>query len=170
MNTFEICAKFGVFAKEFKSINDGIINSTTLVTDQRNKKYVLQEINSYVFPNVEELMNNIYLITNYIRIRNQLVGGVGTLKLLDTRDESTFVCYEDDENKKHYFRMYEYINGARAYNEANEKLLFQAGIGFGNFQKQLQSFPVEKLFEVIPNFHNITWMFYLFSRAKFSYW
>ena len=67
MNTFNICANFGIETITAKEIKTGIINDTFVVTDKNGKKYILQEINSTVFKNVDGLMNNIEKVTNYLK-------------------------------------------------------------------------------------------------------
>lgn len=154
MQVEKICENFNVKIVAQKEINKGIINSTTMVTDECGEKFILQEINSNVFKDVDKLMNNIARVSEYVHMAHEKSkDNIDTLNLIKCKDKYYFT--QSDENKKiHYYRMYKYISNASTYDEANEQLLFQAGIGFGNFQKALRDFPANELYETIPNFHN----------------
>lgn len=154
MQLNKIYEKFGVKIIAQKDINKGFINTTKMVTDVNGNKFVLQEINSNVFKNIDKLMDNIASVSEYVhKMHKKSKGSVDTVSLLKAKNK--FYAVEKDENgKSHYFRMYKFISNASTYDQANEKLLFEAGVGFGNFQKLLQKFPAGELYETIPNFHN----------------
>ena len=158
MNLTEIvCREFGVNDIEAtKDIVKGLINGTTLITTKSGKKFILQEINSNVFKNVGGLMNNIALVTDHLKHRIESEHGDPdreTLSLLRTRESRNYVSVQYGD-KTRYFRMYNFIDNASSYDQATPELLYQAGLGFGKFQRQLSDFPARVLCESIPNFHN----------------
>jgi len=168
MNAFKICSQFGIEIVAKKDIVKGLINNTSLVTDNKGKKYILQEINKNVFKDVDKLMNNIDLVTNYLREKIRQENGdptTGTINLLKSRDGKSYITTVDENNATHYYRMYNYIDNAASYDEANEELLYQAGVGFGRFQRQLSNFPADKLYESIPDFHNTVARYKQFTSA-----
>lgn len=158
MNTFNICANFGIETITAKEIKTGIINDTFVVTGKNGKKYILQEINNNVFKNVDGLMNNIEKVTNYLKEKIAKEGGDSkreTLTLIkNINNDKPYFKIKDDNGVEHFFRMYEFIENASTYDEASEQYLFEAGKGFGKFQRQLDGFDASELIESIPNFHN----------------
>lgn len=167
MNLKEICEKFGIEAVAKKEITKGIINNTAIVVDKKGNQYILQEINHRVFKNVDALMKNIEMVTSFIRNKVHEEGGdekTGTLNLLMANGKSYVEVY-DELGDKSYYRMYDYISSASTFDEASDDLLYEAGIGFGRFQRQLADFPAEELFESIPNFHNTPVRFQDFEEA-----
>lgn len=168
MNLLEICEKFGIKALAKKEITKGIINNTSIVIDDEGNQYILQEINSHVFKNVEALMKNIEMVTTFIKNKIHEEGGdekTGTLNLVRAKNGKCYVEDLDEFGKKHYFRMYDYISTATTFDEASDELLYEAGVGFGRFQRQLADFPAEMLYESIPDFHNTIARFQAFEEA-----
>lgn len=156
MNSFKICGQFGVEIVAQKDIVKGLINNTSLVTTRDGKKYILQEINSNVFKDVDKLMNNIDMVTEHLK--KKIVAENGnpsreTLNLLKS-DGKSYVTTKEADGKIHYYRMYDYIDNATSFDQASKELLYHAGVGFGRFQRQLADFPADKLTETIPDFHN----------------
>ena len=142
-----------------KLISDGLfgeghINETLLLVFDdggSEKKYVLQKINDKVFRNVDKLMNNIYLVTDFMAAKIRSAGGDvkrECLTIFYTKDGSSYV-----HNEYGYFRIYNYIDGV-AYQVAQPELFYQSALAFGTFAKNLADFDAEKLYEPIPNFHN----------------
>lgn len=158
MNTFDICANFGIGVTKAQEIKTGIINNTFVVTDNYGKRYILQEINSNIFKDVDGLMNNIEYVTDYLKEKIENDGGDPnreTLTIVKNQNNNKGYYVATDANKnKHYFRLYDYIENACTYDEASEKYLYEAGKGFGKFQKQLDGFDSSVLVESIPDFHN----------------
>ncbi len=130
---------------------DGHINHTFVTPD---KKYIMQKINTNVFPNPDALMDNINNVTSHITKKLLASGGDPdreTLAIVPTKDGELFFRTEGGE----YFRVYKFINDTVYYSVVeNSSILYQAGKAFGKFQNMLNDYPGEKLFETIPNFHN----------------
>ena len=127
---------------------NGLINSTILVTTDR-AKYILQKINTAVFPDTEGLMDNIVRVTNHLRGKIAAQGGDILRQVL------TPVAAKNGgwlfENR----RMYRFIDGCVSIEKAeNADQFFETGRTFGEFQLMLQDFPAHTLCEVIPDFHN----------------
>ena len=158
MTITELCNEFGIIDLiGITTVETGLINSSISVVDKNHKRYLLQEINHHVFKDVDGMMNNIVAVTDHIRTKTIANGGDVercTLKLKTSNDGKYYVSFNDDKGNPHYFRMYDYIENASTYDEANETLLYEAGVGFGKFQKDLADFPAETLVESIKDFHN----------------
>ncbi len=138
--------------------NSGLINKTYVLTyfDDNNerRKYILQNINTNVFKKPVELMENISKITEHIKRVSALEGSDvarSTLNIVKTIDGK---LYYKDENDI-YWRAYDFIKNAVAYNKIEKKEHFyNSGVALGQFQKKLESYPIQDLFETIENFHN----------------
>ena len=127
----------------------GHINETYLVITISTKRYILQKINNRVFKNVPELMQNISAVTTHIR--NKVKDPRGVLTLVPTVDgHAYYICPEGG-----YWRVYDFIEESLCLQapECKEDF-YQSAVAFGTFQQQLNDFPAETLFEVIPKFHN----------------
>ena len=135
-----------------QAYGNGHINDTYIV--QSTPRYILQRINTDVFKNPVGLMENIKIITEFLREKIKENGGDPdreTLTLINTIDGESFYKTEDGS----YFRMYKFIDNTKSYDLIeNETQFYNAARAFGKFQNMLRDFPADRLFEVIPNFHN----------------
>lgn len=136
----------------YQRYGNGHINDTYLVITERGK-YILQRINHLVFKNVEMLMRNQELVTSFIAKKLEETGHYDErllLKLIYTKDNNSYLYYEDN-----YYRCYEFIEGGECLEKIQNPHEFElSGIAFGRFQRLLDGFEADKLYEVIPNFHN----------------
>ncbi len=137
---------------------EGHINETYLVKMlclQKQTNFILQKINDKIFPCVKGLMQNIELVTEFNRKKIVERGGNPdreALSLVYTRDGSS---YYFDQDCNGYFRVYKFITDAVSYQVVEKpEHFYQSAVAFGNFANLLAEFPAEKLFEVIPKFHN----------------
>ena len=143
---FKIAKKFDVEGNPVKieTIDVGHINKTYLVEYDNTKKYILQYVNTNVFPKIFELMDNVDRVTNYIRKKGNNV----TLNFIKTKGENPNYIYN------HNWRLQEFLENTKTYlSTENLNILQEAGRAVGNFQKQLNGFEAETLFETIPQFH-----------------
>lgn len=90
-------------------------------------------------------MKNIDLVTKYIRKKKGK-----TLELIkDKRGKKLRKIGEC------YWRCYKYIDNGITYEKIeNDEIFYEVGRAVGNFQKELKSFPINKLKITIPEFHN----------------
>lgn len=163
-NIYEVVNEFS-FKGEFVSCEEfgsGHINQTYLArykNEEKEQKYILQRINSDVFKNVSQLMNNVFAVTTYLRDIIKQNGGDSdreTLHFIKTNDGKQF--YTDDEGN--YYRAYIFVKDSICYNSVENAELFKSsGVAFGRFQKLLADFDASKLYETIPNFHNTKWRY-----------
>lgn len=136
---------------------DGHINDTYLVHTKGDNNYILQRINTHVFKDVDVLMNNIVLVTKHLHAKNNDSG----LEVILTKDGNTYV-----EHNGEYFRVYNSLEETVSYTFIEDKnLLYEAGISFGKFQKDLFDFDVSKLHETIPDFHNTKTRYEFFKES-----
>lgn len=152
----------------------GHINSTFLIyaskgTDdgsaEEEKKYILQSINTSIFPKPDELMENISRVTAHLRKKIVEAGGDPereTLNIVPTLDGKEY--YQDEDGN--CYRVYQFIADAECYDLVEKpEDFYQSGLAFGNFQRLLADFPAETLHETIPQFHDTWKRFKDFERA-----
>ena len=142
-----ICEPFG----------SGHINDTYRVvvkSENGEKEYVLQRMNTQIFQNPVGLMNNIKLVTEYMKEVIIKKGGDPereTLHFYPTTEGKMY--YIDEEGK--YWRLEDMVMRSLSYDlAANREMFASTGEAFGQFMADLADFPAEELVEVIPNFHN----------------
>ena len=132
-----------------ESYGNGHINDTFLVA--KDKKYILQRMNTAVFPRPEELMENIIAVAEHIRKKATADIERATLVVVPTLDGRNY--YRDSENG--FWRVYEFTEGTltkERVESAND--FYTCAKAFGKFQQMLADFPADKLYEPIANFHN----------------
>jgi Ser/Thr protein kinase RdoA (MazF antagonist) len=157
---------------EIKPLGEGLINDTLLVktAEADAPNYVLQRVNTNVFPDVDMLMNNIRAVTTHIRQKLEARGEDDI-----DRKVLTFVPLKSDPNKLYTWapdsseaptppargprgaypwRLMVFINDAITKQAVNPESSEAAGEAFGEFQAMLADIPVE-LGETIKDFHNM---------------
>ena len=135
----------------YDTIMIGNINSTYKVTYMRNdgslKSYLFQRVNTNVFKNPVEIMENIDHVTSFVRNKypNQI-----TLHFHHTDEGLNYYLYEEDA----FWRVVNYVDSI-TFNSSDDLNIIEAtGKAFGNFQTQLSDFDGSVLHETIPDFHN----------------
>lgn len=134
---------------EYRQISTGHINRTFFVTTDNGSKYVLQSVNSYVFPNVDAVMDNIAMIGEYLKARPEL--------------EVPIISYIDTTEGRHWYddggggcwRCYRFAEDSVCFSKAdNTDMLSEAARAFGRFMEALSGFDASMLTETIKDFHN----------------
>lgn len=135
---------------------EGHINDTFRLTVNDGGKeihYILQRINNRLFTDVEKLMHNIELVTEFCRRSVEARGGDPMrecLNIVRTKEGQTY--YSDGTN---YFRMYIFIENATTYQAVRNPCdFYESAVAFGNFANLLAGFDASQLYEVLPDFHN----------------
>lgn len=149
-NLYNIMEQF-VIGSKIAPYGNGHINGTYSVEVPR---LLLQRINTDVFKNPDELMENIETVTDFLREKIIAAGGDPdreTLRIIKTVDGKNYYC----DKWGNVYRMYRFVENTKIIDsEKSYDNIYHAGKGFGHFQKMLSDFPVEKLHETIPNFHH----------------
>ena len=137
-----------------REFGEGHINRTYLLETAQGGAYVLQEINTSVFPNVDGLMGNIQQVTSYLRgIIAKRGGDPGrnTMTLIPARDGRLYYRREDGT----CWRLYTYVDHTVTYQSFDDPAVFEkCGEAFGGFLADLAEYPADTLCEVIPHFHD----------------
>ena len=140
-----------------EKINKGYINSTykveTFSENKRVYKYLLQRINTNVFPNVDALVSNFIFTTTHL---------INNLKMPGERKNGAVQTLYTTKDGKLYFedsfgvwRMMTYFDNSYSLDTPETpEVFYYAGVSFGRFVKAMSSADVSMVKEVIPNFHN----------------
>ena len=133
---------------------EGHINVTYLVTTTE-KRYILQKMNTKVFPDPVNLMKNICGVTEHLRARN-----IETLTVVPTKSGESFI------HGKECYRVYDFIENTVTYQKVTDKDIFRnSGRAFGEFQNYLAEFDASNLTETIARFHDTPNRFKNFLNA-----
>ncbi|MBE6656479.1 MAG: aminoglycoside phosphotransferase family protein [Ruminococcaceae bacterium] len=138
-------------------IKKGYINSTykveTLSEHNHIHQYILQRINTAVFPNVDALMSNFQLTTNHLAQNLQMPAQHrrGTVQMLrPTKDGKLY--FKDDSG---CWRLMTYFDDVYSLDIPDSpEVFYYVGLSFGQFIKAMGTMELEKIQVVIPNFHN----------------
>lgn len=158
MITNEIKTAFDAFQRggnivSVNQITAGLINATYLIETDKKEKYILQKINTFVFKNPDELMENIVGVTKHITEKIKEAGGDYKRENLNFLPCNSGEYYFRDENDGSW-RLYIYVDEALTYNKPKDDDTFRnAGRSFGRFMKLLDGYPAATLHETIKNFH-----------------
>ena len=151
-----------------ESYGNGHINSTYKVeckNGDKTARYILQRINNNIFSDTNALMDNIENVTAFLK--NKITERAGdvlreTLNIVPTVDGKNYYTDKNGAN----WRSYIFIEDTVCYEKIEKPQdFYNCGYAFGNFQNLLSDFPAEKLYEVIPNFHNTPSRYETFKKA-----
>lgn len=143
--------------KSIEHINKGYINRTykveTFSENNHIHQYILQRINTNVFPDVEALMCNFQLTSSHLASSLEMPGmhKQGTVQTLrKTKDGKLY--FEDSTG---CWRMMTYFDNVYSLDiPHNSDVFYYSGVSFGRFIKAMSSVDSAEIKEVIPNFHN----------------
>ena len=131
----------------------------------KTHRYILQKMNTHIFTNPIQVMENIEKVTAHLRLAIQQAGGDPlreTLTLVPAIDDKSY--YQDGNEGT--WRAMVLIEGAQTYQIVSDPSLYtHAARAFGRFQVRLVDFPIDVLHITLPDFHNTPWRLENFIRA-----
>lgn len=157
MNEYgKIAAQFALQGNvtDIRPYGEGHINLTLLVTTDE-KRYIMQKMNTRVFPDSDGLMANICGVTEHLKAR-----GIETLSVVPTKTGASYLKGEE------CYRVYDFIENTVTYQTVSDVNVFRnSGKAFGEFQNYLAEFDASKLTEAIKHFHDTPKRFRDFKAA-----
>ena len=148
----QVCKAFCITGEMIscEEIKVGNVNRTYKVgylrPDGKEKWYMVQKVNTFVFKHPEQVMDNIDKVTEYIHKKDP---DRLSLHFHHTPDRKNFLYDQDG-----FWRLFNYIPSAN-YNVTDDlEVVNNAGEAFGEFQMMLSDFSADQLHETIPDFHN----------------
>ena len=161
-----IVSLFGLTAQsvDCEPFGSGHINRTYLVElktkDGATEKYILQAINTHVFKNIYDIMDNIAHVTTHLQ--KKIDEKERVLSFLKTGTGDTYYVDEDGL----FWRMYRFIDDALCLQlPETDRDFYECAVAFGRFQRHLSDFPADILHETIPDFHNTAKRYQTFLKA-----
>ena len=149
-NFYEYLKLFQIEDAEYNliPITNSHINDTYRVQDKNGvNRYIIQRINSYVFPEPEKVMENIVLVTRHIQEKAKQSE---TLTLIPAKDGKSYVKVDED-----YIRMYAFIEDGYSCDAVTSPEEFrQVAMAIARFHKLLADIDIGGLHTTIPDFHN----------------
>ena len=120
----------------------GLINQTFELSTQKNK-FILQKINTKVFPNYQLGLQNIILIKEWLKKTNYSYEFPSPLL-------NQYMGFNDK-----IWRLLPFVKNSRSINKiSNINEVKESVKCIAKFYNYLNEFPVEKLNVTIPNFHS----------------
>lgn len=145
--------------ESIKPYGEGHINVTYVVNTESGKRYILQKINSSVFPDVPALMRNIGLVTDHLR--RKTADSRRVMELIRTKDGGNYT--EGDDG---CYRMYSFVEDTICLQLIEKpEDFYESALAFGGFSESLSDFDASQLSEVIPGFHDTPKRYENFKRA-----
>ena len=146
----EVCQRFNLKGeyRYYEVLNSGHINTTYRVyffRDNEIKDYILQKVNTYVFKNPEEVMDNIAAVTEFVRAKikqKQPTAKRNVLHFSTTENGKYYTYMQDGE----FWRCCRYIDDSVCFLKSDNLTIIEgAGQKFGEFQTYLSDYPVKNL-------------------------
>ncbi|MCP9914985.1 aminoglycoside phosphotransferase family protein [Cyanobium sp. ATX 6F1] len=154
-----IAARFalGGAIAAIEPLGNGNVNDTYRVTlsGDRARRFVLQRLNTTVFPHPERVMGNIAALGNHLEGRlAQEAAGPGRRwevpRLIAPLGAEKHWVQDGDD----VWRLTTYIEGAQSLETvATEAQAWQLGFGLGTFHRLLSDLPIEALADTLEGFH-----------------
>ena len=150
---------FGIGGETAKAeaFGNGNINDTYLVYIQSGDsvaRYIFQRVNRAVFTNPEDIAKNVSGVTTHIANKLRLAGEKDIERRVVKYYRNISGGYYHITESGDYWRVMSYIYDSVCFETADNTLLFNTGVAFGEFQRLLSDFPAETLCVTIPDFHN----------------
>ena len=151
-----IVSNFAIDGKavEVCPLGNGLINTTyKVVTADNGPIYVLQHVNTDIFPDPDMLMGNIVAVTDHIRTKLKANGVTDVkrrcLQFVPTTDGKYYTTHNGQ-----CWRIMEYITDCVSRTGVSPESAYIVGSTFGEFQAMLADIPAQ-LGETIKDFHNM---------------
>ena len=135
-----------------KKFGGGLINDTYRVStlSKKHRHFILQRINSEVFPKPQWVMENLRTLLDHINKSSDQRAQLTFPKLITTH--SGQLIYHD--NKQQFWRAISYIENSQSFEEiAQASDAEQVGSALGEFHRRVCDLPVASLHDTLPGFH-----------------
>ncbi|MCE1227925.1 MAG: aminoglycoside phosphotransferase family protein [Firmicutes bacterium] len=130
------------------------------------RRYLLQRLNTTVFPDPRRVMENVARVLDHLRAKLEAKGVADldrrVLQLMPTQSGEAFWRSPDD----HWWRCYLFIEPSRSLERPETRhQAFEAGRAFGAFQTLLEDLPGPTLQPTLPGFHDAPLRLTHFEKA-----
>jgi hypothetical protein len=136
----------------------GLIHKTFVVEKDKEKVFILQQVNDRVFPWPENISHNILLLSNWLKDHHLETLLPAPLKTINGED------YQVENGE--YFRLIPFVKNSHSIDTCSmPEEAFEAAHQFGNFTASFVGMDVNNLKTTIPDFHNLTFRWNQFREA-----
>jgi Ser/Thr protein kinase RdoA (MazF antagonist) len=138
----------------FETLKSGHINETFKV-DIHAKSYILQRINTAIFPEPLKIMENIETVATHLKSKSYKRSILGFIKTKDGQSLVTDVIASDGATESGVWRLVPFVGNTYSILKIeNENQAFIAAEAFGEYVGFLSDLDVIRIHTIIPNFHN----------------
>ncbi|NNK12352.1 MAG: aminoglycoside phosphotransferase family protein [Flavobacteriaceae bacterium] len=128
-------------------VSQGYINTTYQILDGNRTDFILQRINSEVFPDVPAIMENLITLLPLLKEEQY-----HPISFMPTKARLPY--YKDEE--ENYWRLLTFVPDSVAFDfTENPEVAYEAGRILGMFHRQLKNIPAAGFKEVLRGFHNL---------------
>ncbi|MBQ7165032.1 MAG: phosphotransferase [Clostridia bacterium] len=130
----------------------GNVNASYKITSAEGDRYVLQKINTSVFPCVPALMENVEKVTEKLRKMKEekSLDKMRVLNIKFTKEGRSFL-----ERGGVFYRVYDFVKNSAPVSSADDTLtVYRTGKAFGIFDALMNEGELPALNVVIKDFHN----------------
>lgn len=155
----DILSQFGISPEgsQFEQTDQGLINTTYFVYFGKQRKYVLQRINEFVFPNSSALFHNLEKTLSHLSSPEY------ELVQYHRTPEGKLFCRSKDSE---LWRLMSYLPGSISFHHTSDRVIaFEAGRILGLFHRQLKTLNPGDLKITLDKFHNLEWRMEQYHRA-----
>lgn len=157
---YEIVKAYGFNAANIKleQIGSGHINRTYLLSTDAGEKYILQNINTYVFKDPYAIATNIKAVADELTLHhpNYLFPSA----IPTTSGDLMF------NHAGEYWRLLPFVANTVAFDTlSHTKQAYEAAKQFGKLSRLLNNLDTSNLKLTIPGFHDLTWRYEQFIEA-----
>lgn len=153
-----IVQQFGIKTENisYKTISQGYINDTILISVNNSPNYILQRINNSIFKDISGLHNNIEQALQKLNADDYQA-----ITLLKTETGASFYVHENS-----FWRVLTFIEDSIAYNlTLNETIAFEAGRIIARFHTLLKDEIVQSYIETVSDLNYLPFRIKEFKEA-----
>lgn len=147
----EVISKFNIDAQsiDIEPISKGHVNRSWKVNTGA-RKYILQNLNPFVFSSIEVLVKNHETITEFLK-STAFNDTFKVPELVKTVENRSYYATNEGDN----WRMLHYIDHHHNYVEVmSEEQAYSAAQAYGQYAKYLTQIPLSMVGQTIRNFHD----------------
>ena len=144
-----VAGQFTPRPSQISPLGNGLINDTFLVESDTDS-FVLQRINSHVFPQPQQVMQNLVRLGQHIHDKPADTLRLQIPDIIQTLDGQPF--FQDGEHE--LWRALELISPAESREcIQNDDEAAQVGFALAHFHRLCRDLPLEQLHDTLPGFH-----------------
>lgn len=134
---------------DISPFGNGHINSTYKVTSKENQEYILQKLNTQVFTNPHNIVNN------HIKLQESICSDDLNIPSLIKTNQNQYLYFDNDNSA---WRMMDFIKDSYSIEVVQDNnQAYEAGKGFGWFLKSCSNLNSINFTEAIKDFHSLIW-------------